>query len=137
MPMRALRVCQISRGGQLAFLKFPAMFRFRWVVSLGLVAFWFQTRPVYGATNTLRPLPLKNVRITDGFWAPKLRIYKDRTIPHSWKYMAAELKALRAATGETVGGELNGTWGEANLYKFLETAAHSLALFPDAELEKR
>lgn len=85
----------------------------------------------------LRPLPLKDVQITDQFWAPKLRLYKERTLPHSWKYMESELRALRYAAGEKVEGPLNGTWGEANLYKFLETVAHSLALFPDPDLEKR
>jgi DUF1680 family protein len=87
--------------------------------------------------SSLRPLPLNDVQITDQFWAPKLKIYKERTIPHSWKYMESELKALRRAAGEKVEGPLNGTWGEANLYKFLETVAHSLALFPDPALEKR
>ena len=51
--------------------------------------------------------------------------------------MTAELKALRAAAGQRTEGDLNGTWGEANLYKFLETVAHSLGQFPDPALEKR
>lgn len=113
------------------------MFRFRWLLVWWFLAEVFPGQPVQAATNALRPLPLKNVRITDDFWAPKLKIYKERTIPHSWKYMAAELKALRVAAGDPAAGELNGTWGEANLYKFLETVAHSLGQFPDPELEKR
>src|SRR5688572_27475898 len=113
------------------------MFRFLWVFSILLLVDGGLNRRVCGATNTLQPLPLKDVRITDGFWAPKLAIYKERTIPHSWKYMTAEVKALRAAAGQVTEGDLNGTWGEANLYKFLETVAHSLGQFPDPVLEKR
>ncbi len=89
------------------------------------------------AADAIRLVPVKAVRIEDSFWAPKLKIYRERTIPHSWQYLAGEIRALRAAGGEPVHGELNGTWGEANLYKFLETVAHSLGGFPDATLEKR
>jgi len=84
-----------------------------------------------------RLVPLRNVLVTDHFWAPKLAVWRDRTIPHSSHYMDWELRALRHAAGEKVEGELNGTWGEANLYKFLETIAYSLAQWPDPELERR
>ena len=87
--------------------------------------------------SPLRPLSLAAVKIQDSFWAPKLEIYRKRTIPHSWNYMGAELRALQTAAGRKVEGELNGTWGEANLHKFLETMAHSLALRPDPELQRR
>ena len=83
------------------------------------------------------PLPVKAVRIDDAFWAPKLRRYRERTIPFSWNYMGWNLRALRAAAGDKVTGDLNGTWDEANLHKFLETIALSLGVFPDAALEKR
>jgi DUF1680 family protein len=75
------------------------------------------------------------VEIRDSFWAPKLRVYREQTIPHSWRFMEWELRSLRKAAGQAVEGELNGTWGEANLYKFLETVAYSLALAPDPKLE--
>lgn len=113
------------------------MLRVLLVLFLWVIAHAIPGREANAASRTVEALALKDVKITDEFWAPKLKIYKERTIPHSWKYMEGELKALRAATGQTVEGELNGTWGEANLYKFLETVAHSLAQFPDPELEKR
>jgi uncharacterized protein len=88
-------------------------------------------------TNLLRALPLSRVEIRDGFWAPKLEVYRDKTIPHAWQYMQWEIRALKRAGGQSVEGELNNTWGEANLYKFMQTVAHSLAVKPDAELERR
>jgi hypothetical protein len=36
-----------------------------------------------------------------------------------------------------VEGDLNGTWGEANLHKFLETAAYSVAIQRDPALERQ
>lgn len=90
-----------------------------------------------GPSHSLQPIPLRQIQIRDSFWAPKLAIYKTNTIPHSWQYMGHELRSLRKVAGESVEGELNGTWGEANLHKFLETIALSLNYFPDLELEKR
>jgi len=84
-----------------------------------------------------QPVTLRQVKIEDRFWAPKLKVYREQTVPHSWQFMQVELRALQVAGGQSVAGELNGTWGEANLYKFLETAAESLALAPDAALERR
>jgi len=85
----------------------------------------------------IRPVPPKNIKVDDSFWGSKLRVYKDKTIPHSWQYMSWELRALKRANGMQVEGESNGTWGEANLYKFMETCAYSLAMYPDSELEER
>ncbi|MHB1034028.1 MAG: glycoside hydrolase family 127 protein [Pirellulales bacterium] len=77
------------------------------------------------------------MKIDGAFWAPKLDVYRTRSIPHSWQYVEGEIRALRRAGGEKVEGEPNGTWGEANLYKLLETIAHALALAPDPDLERR
>jgi DUF1680 family protein len=95
------------------------------------------SRQPENAATGLRLLPVSATKIEDAFWAPKLDIYRQRTIPHSWNYMGWELRALQKANGQAVQGDLNGTWGEANLHKFLETVGHSLALFPDPALERR
>ncbi len=90
-----------------------------------------------GREGKVVPVPVQDVRFEGGFWGPKMRIYKDRTIPHSWRYMGHDIRSLRKAAGEKTDGPFNNTWGEANLYKFLETIAHSLGMFPDAGLEKQ
>lgn len=89
------------------------------------------------AESRLKLLPIRNVEIRDHFWAPKLKVYREKTIPHSWFYMQWELRALQKAAGQAVEGELNGTWGEANLFKFMETVAYALAQSPDPDLERR
>jgi len=85
----------------------------------------------------LQPLPIGSVEIRDHFWAPKIAVYRERTIPHSWFYMQWELRSLRRGAGQPVEGDLNGTWGEANLYKFLETVSYSLAMGRDPALERQ
>ncbi len=87
--------------------------------------------------NRLHLLPVASVEVRDPFWAPRMRVYREKTIPHSWQYMQWEIRSLHKAAGEKVDGELNGTWGEANLYKFLETVAYSLAMGRDPALERR
>jgi DUF1680 family protein len=87
--------------------------------------------------DQLQPLPISQVEIRDSFWAPRLDVCRQKTIPHSWQYMDSEIRSLRKAAGQKVDGELNGTWGEANLYKFLETAAYSLSTVRDPELERK
>jgi DUF1680 family protein len=96
--------------------------------------------PAAGSAVTrpqLKPLPVRSVHIADTFWAPKLETCRRASIPHSWFYMQWNLRALRCAAGEAVEGDLNGTWDEANLFKFIETAAHALGVEPDPDLERR
>ncbi len=90
-----------------------------------------------GREGKISPLPVRSVRLEGGFWGPKMQVYRERTIPHSWQYMGYNLRSLRKAAGEPTDGPFNGTWDEANLYKFLETIAHSLGMFPDAALERK
>ncbi len=90
-----------------------------------------------GREGKISPVPVRNVRLEGGFWGPKIRVYQERSIPHSWQYMDGNLRALRKAAGEKIDGPFNGTWDEANLYKLLETIAHSLGMFPDAALEQK
>lgn len=92
--------------------------------------------PAPMSADRLRTVGVKNVQI-NGFWNDRLRACIDQFIPHAWQYMTNEIRAVRKAAGEKVDGELNGTWGEANLFKFLETIAYSLAISPDPALEKR
>ncbi len=81
--------------------------------------------------------PVANVLVDDVFWRPRLDVLRDNAIPNSWNYMGWNLRSLSKAAGLPYEGDLNGTWDEANLYKFLETCAYSLALFPDPELQAR
>ena len=55
------------------------------------------------ASDRLQTLPLANVEIRDRFWAPKIQVYREKTIPHSWFYMQWEMRSLRKAAGQTHG----------------------------------
>ena len=87
-------------------------------------------------SKPLKPVGMKAVRITDNFWAPKLEVYRTNTIEHSWPYVEDNIKAMKKIAGLSDAPCKTGRWTEANLYKYVETVAYSLALHPDAELEK-
>lgn len=90
-----------------------------------------------GREGKIAPVPVRDVHLEGGFWEPKIRLYRERTIPHSWQYMGHNLRSLRKAAGEKTEGPFNGTWDEANLYKLLETIAHSLGMNRDPALERQ
>jgi len=96
-----------------------------------------KTEPKAAQNQKISLVPFKQIKVEDSFWAPKLKIYTEKTIPHSWNYMQWNVRALQRANNIQVEGDLNGTWDEATLFKFLETAAYSLSITPDPALEKR
>lgn len=112
----------------------PLFFSLRRGGLLGaLIAAWG-----FGAAAAPLQSPLvSGVQAQDVFWAPKFQVVRERTLPHSWLYMQWNERALRHAAGQKVTGDLNGTWDEANLYKFIETIAYALAMRRDVALEKR
>jgi len=85
----------------------------------------------------LTPVAVKKVEITDKFWAPKLTVYGDQTIDHSWKYVDSSIQELINAAKPEKKPVRNGKWMEANLHKVLETAAYQLALDPKPELDRK
>lgn len=85
-----------------------------------------------------KSLPLTAVHIHDSFWSPKQRVYREKTIPHSWQYVQREIEDNEIAAGwrhETRGQD--NPWNQANLHKVLETGAYALAQEPNPELEKK
>ena len=66
----------------------------------------------------MRSASLSSVEIQDSFWAPKLDVYRENH-PALVYLCNGNCVRLRKAAGQPVEGELNGTWGEANLYKFM------------------
>jgi uncharacterized protein len=90
-------------------------------------------------SNTRRSVPLTDVRITDdAFWAPKLKVYRERTVPHSWHYVRREIEDNEVAAGwKRIERGKDTPWNQANLHKVLETCAYALAQEPNPELDKK
>jgi DUF1680 family protein len=89
--------------------------------------------------SSITPVLLNQVQIDDSFWSPKLKVYTEQTIPHSWHYVE---DAVEEAHSHIVGAPkevMKGFpwWQESNLYKHLEAVTYSLHQFPDETLKAK
>ena len=86
----------------------------------------------------LRPLPLRDVRLSDGFWEPRRRVNRAETLPSQYRHLeeTGRLDNFRKASGK-IQGRFEGIYfNDSDVYKWLEAAAWSLATHPDPEVTK-
>ncbi len=88
--------------------------------------------------SELRPLPLEDVQITDGFWSQKQRMNRDVTLRHGYQMLeqAGNLNNLRLVTGEGEGEFAGRNFHDSDIYKWLQAVALDLVHHPDRELEE-
>ena len=86
----------------------------------------------------IRPVPFTEVRLADGFWAPRLETNRTVSVPYALR-MNEETgrvdnfrKAARLMTGPHKGRRFN----DSDVYKAMEAAGYTLRLHPDPGLEK-
>ncbi len=92
------------------------------------------------------PMPLKDIRIADGFWGNYQRKVLDEVIPYQWEALNDRVPgadrsgcihnfqvAARRITGEHYGW----VFQDSDLAKWLEAVAYALTLRPDPDLERR
>jgi DUF1680 family protein len=84
----------------------------------------------------LRPAPIENVHLEDNFWAPRLRLLQEVTLPTQHKLceetgrISNFKRAARKETGEFKGYFFN----DSDIYKWIEATAFSMADKPSQEL---
>ncbi len=97
-------------------------------------------------TNLAKGLSLRDVQITDAFWAPRQRLITDVTIPYMEQILRDEVHGaepshaimnFKIAAGEETGKHYGMVFQDSDVYKWLEAAAYALALKPDLALEVR
>lgn len=90
------------------------------------------------------PVPFTRVTIEDTFWAPKLRVNRERSIPHIYQQCLDTGRIDAFRPDWQPGPELTarGAWGgtpvmfwDSDVAKWLEAASYSLATHPDPQLE--
>ncbi len=80
-----------------------------------------------------RPVPVGNVRLSDAFLAPRLRINRETTIPSQYAHLEEtnRLRNFRRAAGEFDGPFEGIYFNDSDVYKWLEAAAWAIAANPD------
>src|SRR5579871_829364 len=99
------------------------------------------SRPVVDMTRSpharLRPAPLTAFRLEDAFWAPRLAVNREVTLPAQQRQCeeTGRIDNFRRASGKKQ-GEFQGIYfNDSDVYKWAEAAAFSLATHPDPRLE--
>ncbi len=84
----------------------------------------------------LRPVPVNAVRLTDGFWAPRLRILREATLPTQYRLLeeTGRLDNFRRAAGKLQVPFKGYFFNDSDIYKWLEACAWAHASEPDPAL---
>ena len=83
-----------------------------------------------------QPVPFSQVTINDLFWAPRLRINHEKTIPHIYAMCkeTGRIDAYRLQWKPGMEKTPHQFW-DSDVAKWIEAASYSLAVFPDPALE--
>jgi DUF1680 family protein len=96
------------------------------------------------SSATFTPVPFTQVTIEDTFWAPKLQVNRERTIPHIYRQCleTGRIDAFRPdwQPGPDITARM--PWGgtpvmfwDSDVAKWLQAASYSLATHPEPKLE--
>src|ERR1019366_2634455 len=111
--------------------------------ALALLAGAVLSGPIAAASEQpllkLRPVPFKDVKIADSFWASRRETNRVASIPFSLQKLeeAGNLEDMRLAARGATNGFRGPVFIDSDLYKALEAASYSLATHPDPVLEKQ
>lgn len=89
--------------------------------------------PASAAGRGLSPVPATDVRLTDGFWAPRLEVLRDVTIAHEIRMCeeTGRIHNFRAAAGAEPGGFEGTFFNDSDVYKLIEGASYLYAIERD------
>lgn len=113
------------------------------IIAFSAVLFGFHLEKLSAAEAQkdypVQPVAFTEVRIDDDFWAPRLETNRTVTIPYDFKKCeeTGRIANFDVASGK-VEGKFRGHFGfnDSDVFKVMEGASYSLALYPDAKLEK-
>src|SRR6266581_1858045 len=88
------------------------------------------------AFQAFEPVPFSQVTIEDTFWAPRLQINREKTIPHIYQMCqeTGRIDAYRLAWKPGMENAPHQFW-DSDVAKWIEAASYSLATVPDSALD--
>lgn len=112
----------------------------RWVRATSLVVLCstalFAQGQVKIASYPITPVPMSSVKVTGGFWGPKLETNRTVTIPHIFDQneKTGRTDNLRKGAGLMPGDYQGRRFNDTDVYKIIEAASFSLINHPDPAL---
>lgn len=87
----------------------------------------------------LRPVGVDEVHWTEGFWADRLQVCQQRTLPSMWELMRDSrykpfLEHFLIAAGQAEGDYHGAAWNDGDFYKWVEAACYAVAETDNAEM---
>lgn len=88
----------------------------------------------------IEPVALDEVHWTEGFWADRLKVCHNKSVPAMWELMRdcaykPFLEHFLIAAGDSEGGYHGAQWNDGDFYKWLEAAIATWAVTRDTDLE--
>lgn len=93
------------------------------------------------SANRLTPVPIGQVRVDDAFWSPKIKVWREVTIPDCFDKFENDRGGTlnnfdRVRDGQS-DGHAGPPWYDGLIYEMIRASADFLAARPDAALEQR
>ena len=84
----------------------------------------------------LRPVLVGATRLEDEFWAPRLKLLREATLPSQHRLLeeTGRMFNFRRATGKAEGEFIGFYFNDSDVYKWLEAVGFALAYSPDQDL---
>jgi DUF1680 family protein len=107
-------------------------------ITTGIIALTGCTKKSGYGDYPIQPVPFTSVKLTDNFWAPRIKKNATITIPIAFKYCEStgRVKNFEIAAGLDTGRfQTIYPFDDSDVYKIIEGASYSLQTFPDPNLE--
>jgi DUF1680 family protein len=108
------------------------------VIAVGINLIIGCSKSTSSADYPIQPVPFTSVKLTDNFWAPRIRKNATVTIPIAFGYCEStgRIKNFEIAGGLDTGKfQTIYPFDDSDVYKIIEGASYSLQTFPDPKLE--
>lgn len=104
----------------------------------GQVVAWQHNSP----HRAVAPIPLADVKWTDGFWNQRFATCRDKMVPSMWEIMKGTkykpfLEHFRIAAGLAEGGYHGAKWNDGDFYKWMEAVCALQAIEHDPDWDRR
>jgi DUF1680 family protein len=111
---------------------------FNSIIVLGLIVFILQGCSRSSGDYPIQPVPFTSVKLTDNFWAPRIKKNAEVTIPIAFGYCEStgRVKNFEIAAGLDTGKfQTIFPFDDSDVFKIIEGASYSLQTYPDPKLE--